>query len=129
WLSPSSTAARPHSSASTKRKIISASNPPTPPWIRSSSSRVRLSKSKASSSGSSGNTRDPMSSTPFNVFECHMYVSARGAMKFNLPVEPGPKRIARLEPLEYELLIDPSFRRLLAAFESLPQPSLQTVQV
>ncbi len=69
-----------------------------------------------------------MNQLAFNTFECHMYVSARGAMKFNLPVETGPKPVARLEPLDHTSLIDPSFRRLLAAFESLPQ-SLQTVQV
>jgi len=68
-------------------------------------------------------------STPFNVFECRMYVSARDVMKFKLPAEPGPHRIARLEPIDYERLIDPSFRRLLAAFESIPQSPRQTVQV
>ncbi len=69
-----------------------------------------------------------MNAPSFTTFECHMYVSPRGDMNFSLPAESGPKRIARLEPLDHELLIDPSFRRLLAAFESLPQ-SLQTVQV
>ena len=58
-----------------------------------------------------------------------MYVAARGSMKFSLPSESGPKRVARLEPLDHDKLIDPSFRRLLAAFESIPQSSLQTVQV
>lgn len=69
-----------------------------------------------------------MSNIPFNVFECHMYVSARSAISLRLPPESGPRQIARLEPLDHETLIDPSFRRLLAAFESLPQ-SLQAVQV
>lgn len=74
-----------------------------------------------------------MNQTSFNVFECHMYVSPRGNMNFMLPTESGPQRIARLEPLAHDKLIDPSFRRLLAAFESVtgPQSSLllQTVQV
>jgi hypothetical protein len=56
-----------------------------------------------------------------------MYVGARG-MNFVLPVETGPSKIARLEPLAYDKLTDPSFRRLLAAFESVPSP-LQSVQV
>jgi len=54
-------------------------------------------------------------------------------MNFMLPAESGPERIARLEPLAHDKLIDPSFRRLLAAFESVSNPrypqSLQTVQV
>jgi len=74
-----------------------------------------------------------MNQTSFNVFECHMYVSPRGNMNFILPTESGPQRIARLEPLAHDKLIDPSFRRLLAAFESVTTSSLhqplQTVQV
>jgi hypothetical protein len=74
-----------------------------------------------------------MNPTSFNTFECHMYVSPRGTMKFSLPAESGPERIARLEPLAHDKLIDPSFRRLLAAFESVTNPrsalSLHTVQV
>jgi hypothetical protein len=69
-----------------------------------------------------------MNTISFNSFECQMYVSARDAIYFRLPAEPGPKRVVKLEPLSHDKLIDPSFRRLLAAFESLPQ-SLQTVQV
>ena len=69
-----------------------------------------------------------MNSVSFNGFSCQMYVTARGTMDFSLPAESGPNKIARLEPLPYDKLIDPSFRRLLAAFESLPQP-LQIVQV
>jgi hypothetical protein len=57
-----------------------------------------------------------------------MYVSPRGLMAFRLPSESGPKRVARFRALEYDELINPDFRRLLAAFETLPQP-LQTVQV
>ena len=62
------------------------------------------------------------------TFECQMYVSGRGVMTMQLPPEPGPKRVARFRPLEYEELINPEFRRLLAAFESVPKP-LQIVQV
>jgi hypothetical protein len=68
-----------------------------------------------------------MNTHSFNIFECQMYVTGRG-MKFILPDESGPNKVARLEPLAYDKLIDPSFRRLLAAFEALPQP-LQSVQV
>ncbi|HVQ43927.1 MAG TPA: hypothetical protein VMT30_03090 [Candidatus Saccharimonadia bacterium] len=69
-----------------------------------------------------------MNTASFNGFECHMYISARGAIKSKLPAESGPRRVARLEPAGHEALIDPAFRRLLAAFESVPQP-LQIVQV
>jgi hypothetical protein len=61
-------------------------------------------------------------------FECQIYVPARGLMAYRLPDEPGPQRVARFQPLGYDELIDPAFRRLLAAFESLPT-SLKTVQV
>ena len=70
-----------------------------------------------------------MSNMPFNTFECHMYISGRNTMRFRLPAESGPKKIALLEPLDHDKLVDPSFRRLLAAFESIPQSSLQIVQV
>lgn len=49
-------------------------------------------------------------------------------MSFSLPIENGPQRVIRLEPLAHDRLIDPNFRRLLAAFESIPEP-LQSVQV
>jgi hypothetical protein len=68
-----------------------------------------------------------MNTQSFNTFECQMYVGARG-MNFVLPAEAGPNKVARLEPLAYDKLIDPGFRRLLAAFESVPSP-LQSVQV
>jgi hypothetical protein len=58
----------------------------------------------------------------FHSFDCQMYVSRRGFMTLTLPAESGPKKIARLEPLSYDDLIDPSFRRLLAAFHSVPKP-------
>jgi hypothetical protein len=71
-----------------------------------------------------------MNTASYNTFECHMYVSRRGVMNFILPVEAGPQKVARLEPLAHEKLIDPSFRRLLAAFESVSSSEpLQTVQV
>ena len=69
-----------------------------------------------------------MNSISFNTFECQMYVSMRDVISLSLPAEPGPTKVVKLEPLSHDKLIDPSFRRLLAAFESLPQ-SLQTVQV
>ena len=69
-----------------------------------------------------------MGATYSNHFRCQMYVSKAGSFSLNLPSEDGPTRIARLQPLVYDELIDPSFRRLIAAFESLPQP-LQIVQV
>lgn len=68
-----------------------------------------------------------MNPQSFNTFECQMYVTGR-AISLALPVESGPSKIARLEPLAHDKLIEPSFRRLLAAFESIPQP-LQSVQV
>lgn len=61
-------------------------------------------------------------STPAHTFECQMYVSGRGLMSFRLPVEPGPTRIARLQPLDYDELVDPGFRHLLATFATLPKP-------
>ena len=69
-----------------------------------------------------------MNTISFNTFDCHMYVSSRGGMSFSLPIENGPQRVIRLEPLAHDRLIDPNFRRLLAAFESIPEP-LQSVQV
>jgi hypothetical protein len=56
-----------------------------------------------------------------HTFDCQMYVSRRGVMAFTLPAESGPQKVARLEPLAYDQLIDPGFRRLLAAFESVPR--------
>lgn len=72
-----------------------------------------------------------MNTLQFNQFECHMYVSPRGAINQVLPAEPGPERVARFEPMAHDKLIDPSFRRLLAAFESVRSSSTlpQTVQV
>jgi hypothetical protein len=61
-------------------------------------------------------------SMPIHTFECHMYVARDAKMTFNLPFETGPQKIARLEPLAYDELVDPGFRRLLAAFESVPKP-------
>jgi hypothetical protein len=56
------------------------------------------------------------------VFDCRLYVSRRGAITLRMPTETGPVRVARLEALDYDALVDPTFRRLLAAFESVPQP-------
>jgi hypothetical protein len=62
-----------------------------------------------------------------HVFDCQMYVSKRGIMRFDIPCEDGPIRVARFKPLDYDELVDPGFRKLLAAFESLPE-SLQFIQ-
>jgi len=51
-----------------------------------------------------------------------MYVSKRGTIGTHLPAESEPMRVARFEPMPHEDLIDLSFRRLLAAFESIPRP-------
>jgi hypothetical protein len=61
-------------------------------------------------------------------FDCQLYVSRRGMIMLKMPQEDGPVRVARLKPLAYDELIDPAFRRLLAAFEAVPQP-LAFVQV
>jgi hypothetical protein len=53
------------------------------------------------------------------TFECRLYVSARAPMAYALPHEAGPKKIARLKAPDYDQLVDPGFRRLLAAFEKL----------
>lgn len=63
-----------------------------------------------------------MKTVPMHTFECHLYVPTRGPMKFQLPAEDGPTQVIRLQPLAYDQLVDPAFRRLLAAFESVPQP-------
>lgn len=63
-----------------------------------------------------------------HTFDCQLYVSRRGVMTLRVPTESGPIRIALLKPLDYDELVDPGFRKLLATFESLPQ-SLQFVQV
>ncbi|HSX00711.1 MAG TPA: hypothetical protein VLF67_00575 [Candidatus Saccharimonas sp.] len=52
-------------------------------------------------------------------FDCRLYVSARGSFAPLLPRETGPRRLAVFTPISYEKLTEPSFRRLLAAFESL----------
>ncbi|HEX3082570.1 MAG TPA: hypothetical protein VHQ86_04930 [Candidatus Saccharimonadia bacterium] len=70
-----------------------------------------------------------MTTIPEQSFICRLYVPARRPMRLMMPAEPGPMPVAKLEPLAYDKLIDPSFRRLLAAFESIPQMSLQSVQV
>lgn len=72
-----------------------------------------------------------MNLASYSTFECQMYISSRGGMSFSLPVEAGPSKVARLEPLAHDKLIDPSFRRLLAAFESVSKTTHapQTVQV
>jgi hypothetical protein len=60
-----------------------------------------------------------MSMAP-TVFECHFYISGRNQLRVSLPAQSKPQKIARLKAPNYEALIDPAFRRLLAAFESLP---------
>jgi hypothetical protein len=66
-------------------------------------------------------------SISINQFECHMYVGQRGTISMSLPFEVGPRKVARLEPLRYDELIDPGFRRLLAAFETVQRPSTMRV--
>jgi hypothetical protein len=63
-----------------------------------------------------------MNIASMHTFECNIYVPARGPMRYQLPTESGPRRVARFQPLGYDELIDPGFRRLLATFESLPKP-------
>jgi hypothetical protein len=58
----------------------------------------------------------------FRDFDCQIYIARHEVMRLNLPVESGPQKVARLEPIEHSQLIDPAFRRLLAAFESVPRP-------
>lgn len=65
---------------------------------------------------------DLSNSAGSHVFDCQLYVSRRGTITLNMPSESGPIRVAHLEPLRYEELIDPRLRRLLAAFEQVPQP-------
>lgn len=72
---------------------------------------------------SSGNIKASSMSPSTTTFKCHMYISARDRLAFALPAEPGPMRVARFEALDYDELIDPSFRRLLAAFESVRDSS------
>lgn len=57
--------------------------------------------------------------TPIRMFDCQMYVTARGTMTFRLPSETGPTLVAKLVPLPYDELTDPGFRRLLAAFNTI----------
>ena len=69
-----------------------------------------------------------MTNIPLQQFECQLYVPAHGPMMARLAPETGPTLVARLVPLPYDELTDPGFRRLLAAFESIPSP-LRAVQV
>jgi hypothetical protein len=52
-------------------------------------------------------------------FDCQIYIPATGLMSFRMPAEAGPRKIIRLRPLDYDELIEPGMRRLLAAFESV----------
>lgn len=69
-----------------------------------------------------------MSTFAVGAFECRMYVPVQGGLNIHIPKESGPKRVARLEPISYDKLVDPGFRRLLVALDSIPG-SLQIVQV
>jgi hypothetical protein len=64
---------------------------------------------------------------PERQFDCQLYVTAAGSITLRMPQEDGPTRVAQLEPLDYDALIDPAFRRLLAAFETVPKPLLVQV--
>jgi hypothetical protein len=61
---------------------------------------------------------------PERTFDCQLYVTARGTITLRMPSEDGPVRVARLEPVAYDQLVEPGFRRLLAAFEGVPRPLL-----
>ncbi|MBW4061675.1 hypothetical protein HJC99_03855 [Candidatus Saccharibacteria bacterium] len=57
-------------------------------------------------------------------FDCQMYISGRGAVQVAMPVLSPHRREARLEPISFETLADPSFGRLLLALDNLPQIAL-----
>jgi hypothetical protein len=61
-----------------------------------------------------------MSSLTPRLFDCRMYISGQGLITPILPKTTGPQRIIRLAAVEYDKLIEPTFRRLLVAFDSLP---------
>ncbi len=61
-----------------------------------------------------------MANTNQLQFNCQLYVTARGNLSTMLPTESGPKRVITFAPVEFDDLIEPGFRRLLAAFDSLP---------
>jgi hypothetical protein len=58
----------------------------------------------------------------FLRFECHMYVGLTDELRYNLPKEAGPRKVIKFVPLSYDQLTAPDFRRLLAAFDTVPQP-------
>ena len=62
------------------------------------------------------------------MFDCRLYVSALGPIRPVLSREAGPHKTIEFAPIEYNKLVDPSFRHLIEAFETLPRP-LQTLQV
>ncbi len=62
------------------------------------------------------------------MFDCRLYVSTLGPIRPVLTQETGPYKSIEFAPIEYNKLVDPSFRQLIEAFETLPQP-LQIVQV
>jgi hypothetical protein len=68
-----------------------------------------------------------MNTPAYLSFDCQIYVARRGTMTLNLPIEAGPKKVASLEPISHAELVEPSFRRLLAAFESVPRPLVAQV--
>ena len=53
-------------------------------------------------------------------FNCQLYVTARGTLSTMLPTENGPKRVITFASVEFDDLIEPGFRKLLAAFDSVP---------
>lgn len=58
------------------------------------------------------------------MFDCQLYVPANGTLMVRLPMESGPQPVVTFRPIAYDELVDPSFRRLLAAFDSAPQTLL-----
>ena len=58
------------------------------------------------------------------MFDCQLYVPLNGPMTARLPIEEGPRSVVTLQPIAYDQLVDPSFRRLLAAFDAAPRTLL-----
>ena len=61
-----------------------------------------------------------MTITNQSQFNCQLYVSVHGHLSTMLPIENGPQRVITFAAVEFDDLIEPGFRRLLAAFDSVP---------
>jgi hypothetical protein len=62
-----------------------------------------------------------MEDSGVSQFDCRLYVPMVGPMVQMLPAEAGPKKTVSFAPVEYVALVDPGFRRLLAALDTLPR--------